>query len=83
MPANDGKRPTDMSPTMVVMATIGDTTWRMFVPVFGGAAIGYGIDTLVASRPIGVLTGTGIGVVMAIILVVMQYKAATNTKGKS
>lgn len=78
-PTNDGERQTETSPAMVVMATIGDTTWRMFVPVFGGALIGYGIDKLVASRPVGVLAGTFIGIIVAVLLVVMQYKAATKS----
>ena len=76
-PTNDGTRSADPSPTMVVLATIGDTTWRMFVPVLGGAIIGYGIDKLVASRPVGVLAGTFIGSIIAVVLVYMQYKAAT------
>ena len=76
-PTNDGTRSADPSPTMVVLATIGDTTWRMFVPVLGGAIIGYGIDKLVASRPVGVLAGTFIGSIIAAVLVYMQYKAAT------
>lgn len=76
-PTNDGARSADPSPTMVVLATIGDTTWRMFVPVLGGAIIGYGIDKLVASRPVGVLGGTFIGSIIAAVLVYMQYKAAT------
>lgn len=78
-PTNDGERQTETSPAMVVMATIGDTTWRMFVPVFGGALIGYGIDKLVASRPVGVLAGTFIGIIVAVLLVVMQYKSATKS----
>lgn len=78
-PTNDGTRSADPSPTMVVLATIGDTTWRMFVPVFGGALIGYGIDKLVASRPVGVLAGTFIGIIVAVLLVVMQYKSATKS----
>lgn len=80
VPNDDGKPTPEPSPTMIVLATIGDTTWRMFVPVLGGALIGYGIDKLIASRPIGVLSGTFIGVALAVILVYLQYKA---TQGDS
>jgi hypothetical protein len=83
VPTNDDKRPADMSPALIVMATIGDTTWRMFIPVFGGAIIGYGIDSVAASRPVGVLAGTFIGVIGAIVLVYAQYNAATSNKGDS
>lgn len=69
------------SPTMIVLSTIGDTTWRMFVPVFAGAIIGYFLDKTFASLPIGVLTGTGLGIFVAALLVYYQYRNAT--KGDS
>ncbi len=77
VPNDDGEKDSVFSANMVVFATIADTTWRMFVPVFAGALIGYGLDRLIGSRPTGVLTGTFLGVALAILLVYMQYKAAT------
>lgn len=59
---------------MVIYMTIADTTWRMFVPVLLGALLGYVVDKWLASRPIGVISGLGIGIVLAVLLVVMQYK---------
>ncbi len=66
----------------VVYSTIADTTWRMFVPVLGGALIGYFIDKTTGSLPIGVITGTFIGVGLAVILVAMQYKQTTSRRTK-
>ena len=59
---------------MILLGTIADTTWRMFVPVIGGALIGYMIDRAISSRPVGVITGMMFGIVIAVLLVVQQYR---------
>jgi len=65
-----------LTPAVMIGMTIADTTWRMFVPVFVCALIGYGLDRLIGSRPIGVISGTFVGVALAIMLVRLQYKSA-------
>ena len=77
VPTNKGDTESTSSASLVVFATIADTTWRMFVPVFAGALIGYGLDRLLGSRPTGVISGTFLGVGLAIVLVYLQYKSAT------
>lgn len=77
VPTKKGDAESTSSASLVVFATIADTTWRMFVPVFAGALVGYGLDRLLGSRPIGVISGTFLGVALAIVLVYLQYKSAT------
>jgi len=75
-------RVANRSTDMVIYATIADTTWRMFVPVLLGALLGYLWDKWQHTTPVGVLVGLGIGIVMAVSLVVMQYRQVTRG-GKS
>lgn len=70
------------STELIIFGTVADTTWRMFVPVIGGALAGYFIDRSVGSRPVGVISGMFIGVVLAVALVVMQYRQTTGKRGK-
>lgn len=74
-PTDTGETRKQSSPSMVVYATIADTTWRMFVPVFAGALVGYGLDRVLSTRPVGVLSGTFIGVAVAVLLVYLQYQS--------
>ena len=74
-PTDTGETRKQSSPSMVVYATIADTTWRMFVPVFAGALIGYGLDLALSTRPVGVISGTFVGVALAVWLVYLQYQS--------
>lgn len=69
------------STDLIIFGTVADTTWRMFVPVIGGALVGYMIDLSANSRPVGIISGMFIGVVLAVALVVMQYRQTTRKKG--
>jgi uncharacterized membrane protein YfcA len=79
-PSNGGDMRDRPSPTWVVVATIGDTTWRMFLPVMVGALVGYWIDSSLHSLPLVTLVGTFVGCFLAILLVYRQYQG---TKGNS
>lgn len=59
---------------LLIVGTFFDTTWRMFVPILITTLIGYGIDKAADSRPVGVLVGMVIGIILSIWLVVLQYK---------
>lgn len=76
--ASDGK---SENVTMVIFGTIADTTWRMFIPPFTFSLIGYGIDRLTGTRPVGVLVGLGLGVVTAGLLTFQQYRKVSSTMG--
>lgn len=77
-------RPNDSTESsLLVIGTFLGTTWRMFVPVFGGAMAGYVVDVLARTRPVGVVVGMGIGIVLAIWLVTLQYRAVTRSRPRS
>lgn len=61
---------------IVVFKTLGDTTWRMFVPVILGAVIGLWIDGTYGTKYAAVI-GSTIGLVLAGVLVWYQYKEVT------
>lgn len=60
---------------LLIVGTFFDTTWRMFIPILVTSLIGYGIDKMAHTRPIGVLVGMTIGIFISIALVIMQYKS--------
>lgn len=70
-------RVTEDEARLVVFATIADTTWRMFVPVIGLTLVGYVVDRVFETLPVGVFTGLGVGIVLAVALVVQQYRRVT------
>ncbi len=60
--------------SFVIFGTIADTMWRMFVPVFGMTGVGYLLDRVFATRPILVISGMVVGIIIAVLLVVQQYR---------
>lgn len=57
---------------LVVFKTIGDTTWRMFVPVIVGALLGFWFG-----GNQGAIIGSIVGLLVAGLLVWQQYAEAT------
>lgn len=51
---------------------IGDTTWRMFVPVIGMTLVGVWLDEMCRTTPFILFFGIAIGFTMAGLLVKMQ-----------
>lgn len=69
------KQPNDStSHQLLIVGTFLDTTWRMFVPILVLTLIGYGIDTLSDTLPVGVISGMVLGIILSIALVHQQYK---------
>lgn len=67
---------------MIVFGTVASTSWRMFVPVLGLTLVGYVLDKALSTLPILVFVGLGLGIVIATLLVVLQYKDAVKEGGK-
>ena len=57
-----------------MLGIAGDTTWRMFVPVIGGTALGIWGDHSFGAKPWLTITGLAVGVVVAVLLVRNQLK---------
>ena len=76
----DAKKPTSEPPRVppatafLLFATIGDTTWRLFVPSVGGTILGLLADRAWNTKPWLTITGITIGSILAILLVRLQLK---------
>jgi hypothetical protein len=62
------------STVLLLLATIVDTTWRMFVPTLGLAAAGLWADTSWGTGPLWSLVGVFSGIAIAALLVRKQFK---------
>ena len=58
-----------------LIATIADTTWRMFVPSVGFTLLGVWLDEQFQTKPWLMLTGIVLGCVLAVMLVRRQIMA--------
>jgi hypothetical protein len=63
--------------TRYLIATMADTTWRMFVPTVGLLLLGLQIDQAYHSLPWGTLIGLIIGSVIAGLLIRKQLNRVT------
>lgn len=66
--------PPDKSTVVLLLGTIGDTTWRMFVPTIGLTILGLFIDKQLLTTPWIMIAGIIIGTVLAAGLVRRQIK---------
>lgn len=68
------ERPTKQNTLLMLFGDIADTTWRMFVPIVGLAAIGLYVDMKFATAPLVTILSALAGTAIAIILVRNQIK---------
>lgn len=61
----------------VILLTIADTTWRMFVPSVGLTLMGLWLDGIWQTMPWLMLAGAVIGLLVAVFAVKMQLKKLT------
>lgn len=66
--------PPDKSTVILLLNTIGDTTWRMFVPSIGFTIIGVITDRQLGTKPWLTVVGIVVGSVVAGLLVRRQIK---------
>jgi len=74
---NDGdKKPTppEKSTVILLLGTIGDTTWRMFVPTIGLTVLGLLADKQFHTTPWIMVLGIILGTLIAAALVLRQIK---------
>lgn len=75
-PNDDGNKtvPPDTSTVVLLLGTIGDTTWRMFVPTVGLTVLGLVADKALGTTPWLMAGGIILGTFGAIVLVRRQLK---------
>ena len=75
------EKKTEVDTARVLLGTIGDTTWRMFVPSIGFTLLGVWGDTVFATKPWLMICGVVFGFVMAGVLVKRQIDSTKRQKG--
>ena len=77
---DDGKKTPPPSKEMVILvfSTVGDTTWRLFIPTIGGTLLGLWADKSWDTTPWLTIAGIILGSVIAIALVRAQLKKVKN-----
>lgn len=66
--------PPEQSTVVLLLGTIADTTWRMFIPIIGFTIVGVYSDNTFHTKPWFTVVGILIGVILAAILVIRQLK---------
>jgi hypothetical protein len=74
----DAPQPPNLPSTVILMLTIADTTWRLFVPSVGLTIVGLVLDKLLGTTPWVMVAGIIIGIAIAIWLVRLQIKKVSN-----
>lgn len=72
--------PPEKSTVILLLTDIADTTWRMFMPTLGGAALGWWADSQWKTSPWLALGGLGLGVLASAFLVKQQLDKVKNAK---
>ena len=75
------EKKTEVDTARVLLGTIGDTTWRMFVPSIGFTLLGVWGDTIFATKPWLMICGVVFGFVMAGVRVKRQIDSTKRQKG--
>lgn len=71
---DDPKVPPTSSTVLLLLGTIGDTTWRMFVPTIGLMLVGFWIDTQLGTKFWLTAAGVLVGSLIAGFLIRHQLK---------
>jgi ATP synthase protein I len=78
---SDGEHtPPSRSAVFLLFGTIGDTTWRMFVPTVGLTVLGLLVDKWFHTTPWIMSGGIVLGVYFAYVLVMRQIRKVNNDK---
>lgn len=72
--SGDTPTPPEQSTVLLLLGIAVDTTWRMFVPIVGGAILGVWADNAVTPKPLATCLGIGVGIAIAALLVRQQMK---------
>ncbi len=66
--------PPDSSTVILLLLTIGSTTWRLFIPSIGFTVIGLLLDKQFKTTPWIMIVGIILGVAIAVLLIRSQMK---------
>jgi hypothetical protein len=66
--------PPDSSTVILLLLTMADTTWRLFIPSIGLTIAGLLLDKQFGTTPWLLIAGTILGITIAILLIRAQLK---------
>lgn len=78
-PQKTTPQPTETSAVVLLLGTIVDTTWRMFVPTIGALLIGAWVDSIAGTQPWYMLVGFIFGSLLSTALITRQFKQVKKT----
>lgn len=73
-PVEDGQKTSEVETVRVLLGTIGDTTWRMFVPTLPLIMLGNWLDSTYATKPLFLIMGATLGGLLAALLIRAQLR---------
>ena len=79
-PVSDGQKSSDIETVPMLLMTIGDTTWRMFVPSVGFTLLGVWADVQLDTKPWLMVVGIVVGCTGAALLVKKQISGIKSRK---
>ena len=77
-PSGTPDEPPKQSTVLLLLGTIADTTWRMFVPIVGLLMLGLWVDKTFDTLPWAMIILTVIGVAVAAELIRRQLRNVQN-----
>jgi len=72
--STDAGQPRNRSSAILLLATMADTTWRMFVPTIGLFVLGLLADKQFATTPWLMIVGLLVGVALTTLLIRRQFQ---------
>lgn len=76
----DAGQPRSHSSAILMLATIADTTWRMFVPIIGLLVLGLLADKQLKTTPWLMIIGLVCGIAVTTLLIRRQFQAVRKDK---
>lgn len=77
---SDGQKTSEAEAISAILLTIGDTTWRMFVPSIGFTLLGVWLDGVFGLKPWLMVAGIVVGCLSAVLLVKFQIDTIKKRK---
>ena len=72
---SDDQSPPTLQPVILLLGTMADTTWRMFVPTIGGLLLGFWADASWGTRPWLTILGLILGTAITALLIRKQLRS--------
>lgn len=80
-PESEASQAPSRQTVVLLIATMADTTWRLFVPTVGGLLLGLWADNEFGTRPWLLVSGTLAGILLSILLIYVQIKRIDKGNG--